>query len=339
MRYYCGIDLHAKQCFLCVIDEEEKILLKKALPNSLELILQLLGAFPCKPSVAVESTLNWYWLVDGLQEAGYEVKLAHTLGLHMITGAKVKTDRRDALSLARLLRLGAIPLAYIYPKEKRPIRDLLRTRSRMVSLRANAYGTLRRILMQYGHSSAVIKKFAEEQICRHFDHPAIQASCQLELERVRLYSREIAILEDYILHTVADQPVFDLLQTIPGVGKILALTIYYEVGDIGRFEDPRSFCSYSRVVPGAANSAGVVSRGKGSKQGNPYLKWAFTQAALYAVRFNAGIRKFRQAHLARRRSKSRKIVSLSIVAHKLAIAAYYVIKGQEPFKQELMFGQ
>jgi transposase len=289
MRFYCGIDLHAKDCFLCVIDDQDKIHLKSKVPNHLPGILDRLEAFPSRPSVVVESTLNWYWLVDGLEGAGFEVKLAHTLGLYMITGAKVKTDRRDAFTLARLLRLGAIPEAYIYPKDSRPIRDLLRRRNRLVSVRGSGYAALSRALLQhgiFGYSQDQIKHFGEEQISEHFDHLADQCHCLLELERIRLYTRQIKILEELILGTVVDQPLFDLLQTIPGVGKILGLTIFYEVGDIGRFQSPKHFCSYARVVPGIAQSANVSKRARGSKQGNPHLKWAFCQAAVQATRYH-----------------------------------------------------
>ena len=164
MRFYCGIDLHAKDCFLCVIDDQGKTHLKAKVANHIEDILDQLCSFSPRPSVAVESTLNWYWLVDGLEEAGFTVKLAHTPGLYMITGAKVKTDRRDALTLARLLRLDALPEAYIYPKEKRPIRDLLRRRNRIISVRAAGYGALRRALLQhgiFGYSQNEIRYFSE----------------------------------------------------------------------------------------------------------------------------------------------------------------------------------
>lgn len=340
MKYYCGIDLHAKDCVMCVIDSKEKIHLKEKVPNHLEAIVGLLGNFSRRPTVAIEATLNWYWLVDGLQEAGFEVHLAHTLGLHMITGAKVKTDPRDAFSLAKLLRLDAIPEAYIYPKERRPVRDLLRRRYVLVCLRAEAYGSLRRRLLQqglYGFTQAAIKQLDEVKICELVPHPVIQASMRIELERVLLYSQEIDKVEKIILSTVVDEPMFSLLQTIPGVGKILALTIFYEVGEIERFGSAKQFCSYARVVPGVAQSGSVTRRGRGSKQGNPQLKWAFMQAAAIAVRFYPDVRKFRQTHLARRRSKARKLISMSIVAHKLATGAYHVLKGQVPFRKELMF--
>jgi transposase len=342
MQYYCGIDLHSKDSWVCVIDEKDRIQLRKKVPNHLPTILHELDNFSSKPSAVVESTMNWYWLVDGLQDAGVEVKLAHIFGLHMITGAKVKTDRRDAFSLARLLRLDAVPEAYIYPKQRRPVRDLLRRRNRLVSVRAGAYRSMKQVLSQQGkqgYSLTDLKRFDEAMILRLFDHPALQASMQMELDRIRLYSLQINTLERIIQKSVANEPLFELLQTIPGVAKILGLTIFYEVGDIERFRGPKPFCSYARVVPGVAQSSSVTRRGRGSKQGNPYLKWAFMQAAGISVRYDPDVRKFRQTHMARRRSKARRLISLSIVAHKLAIGAYFVLKDRVPFRMELMFAK
>ena len=139
MKYYCGIDLHANNSVLCIIDDTEEIHLMEKVQNCIFTITEMLNRFSPRPEIVIESTLNWYWLVDWLQEDGFNVKLAHTFGLHMITGAKVKTDKRDAFTLAKLLRINAIPEAYIYPSEKRPIRDLLRRRCALVRLRAEAY--------------------------------------------------------------------------------------------------------------------------------------------------------------------------------------------------------
>jgi len=340
MKYYCGIDLHTRDSVLCVIDEKDRIHLREKVPNCIFTIVEKLDSFSPRPPVAVEATLNWYWLVDGLQEHEFNVKLAHTYGLSMIKGAKVKTDQRDAFTLARLLRLDAIPEAYIYPKEKRPVRDLLRRRAKLVDLRAQAYVSIRTRLLQnglYGFSQTAIKKLDAREICEMVTHPVIQADMFHELERIALYSREIEKTEKRVLDSVKNEPMLELLQTIPGVGKILALTIYFEAGQIERFGSAKQFCSYARVVPGIAQSSSVTRRGKGSKQGNPHLKWAFMQAAAIAVRFYPNVRKFRQTHLARRRSKAKKLISMSIVAHKLAIGAYHVMKGKQPFRQEMMF--
>ena len=340
MRYYCGIDLHANNSLLCVIDERDKIRLREKVPNCIFTITEKLNGFSPRPKVVIEATVNWYWLVDWLQEEGFKVKLAHTFGLHMITGAKVKTDNRDAFTLAKLLRINAIPEAYIYPSENRPVRDLLRRRFAFVRLRAEAYTAIRTRLLQNGFdgiSLSMIKGLDELEIREMVTHPVIQASMVHELERIRLYSREIAKMEKRVLQSVVKDPLFTLLQTIPGVGKILALTIYYEAGEIKRFGSAKQFCSYARVVPGVAQSGSVTRKGRGSKQGNPYLKWAFMQAASIAVRYHPNVRKFREKHMARRRSKAKRLISMSIVAHKLAIGAYHVMKGNVPFQEELMF--
>jgi transposase len=160
----------------------------------------------------------------------------------------------------------------------------------------------------------------------------------MELDRVRFYSTQVQHLENIVLSAAAQEPDFDLLLTIPGVGKILAAMIFYETGNIERFKSVKHYCSYARVVPGIAQSSNTIRRGKGSKQGNPYLKFAFTQAAALAVRYVGPIRKFRLKHMARRRSKARKLISISIVSHKLATAAYYMLTRRQPFQQEIMFG-
>lgn len=260
----------------------------------------------------------------------------------MITGAKVKTDKRDAFTLARLLRLDAIPEAYIYPREQRVLRDLLRKRHKLVARRAVEYCAIRRMLYQHGHggfSINSIKRFSKEQVTEFFQDPYVQCDCLFVLDRIQLLSRQIRILEEGILSQMEKEISFQLLQTLPVVGKILALSILLETGDIERFPSHRHFCSYARVVLGIAESSGSVKRSRESKQENAYLKNAFSQAASLAVQYNSTVRKFWHKHMARRRSRGRRLISLGIVAHKLAVAAYHILKKQEPFREELMFGK
>ena len=148
-RFYGGIDLHAKSAWACMIDEQGVTVKEKKLDNNLAQTIEFLGPFGKEVEIAVESTVNWYWLVDGLMDAGYDVKLAHPFGLRLITNAKVKTDRRDAYKLANLLRLKALPAAHIYPKETRPLRDLLRRRADLVVERTRCYLGLRMQFLQY----------------------------------------------------------------------------------------------------------------------------------------------------------------------------------------------
>ncbi len=340
--FYCGIDLSARDSHLCVVDETLSIHLQQKAANELPRISNLLLPFKPNLQIVVESTFNWYWLVDGLQANGFHVSLAHTLGLAMITQAKVKTDRRDAFTLAKLLRAGVIPKSYIYPASTRPIRDLLRRRMHVVGLRAQEYGSLRQLLLREGilcSSRNHIKLAEDEDLREWFSHPLLVMSAAHQLERIDLLSKQITELEQQILSLTRDKADYKRLLKVAGIGKILALTILYEVGEISRFSTVRHFSSYCRLVPGVAQSGAVSRRGRSSKQGNAYLKSAFNQAAVVAVRSYPRIRRCYQGHLARHRGSARKLVAYNVIAHKLAQAAYYVMKQGEDYREEMLFGK
>lgn len=341
MSFYCGIDLSARDSHLCVVDQQLARLIDQKVKNDLPLIISLLAPYKADLQIVVESTFNWYWLVDGLRAAGFNVCLAHTLGLFMITGAKIKTDRRDAFSLAKLLLAGVIPRAYIYPPETRPVRDLLRHRLLLVQRRAELYGRISRLLLREGILAASrhqIKELSEEELERYFAHPLWQLSVSQELARIRLYSEQVTELEQAILARAQAQAAFARLQQVCGIGPVLALTILYEVGEVSRFENVRQFCSYCRVVPGVAQSGATTKRGRGSKQGNHYLKWAFSQAAVHAVRCYPQVRRCFERHLSRRRGRARRAVAYGVIAHKLAQAVYYVMSEGAEFHEQWLFG-
>lgn len=340
MSFYCGIDLSARASQVCVINQQLSRLVDCKVKNDLSQIIALLDPFKSDLQIVVESTFNWYWLVDGLRDAGFSVCLAHTLGLSMITGAKVKTDRRDAFALAKLLLAGLIPQAYIYPAETRPVRDLLRRRSHLVRLRADEYGALRRLLLRHGILSTPreeVRSADDEDLQQWFSHPLVQLNAQQQLSRISLYSEQIAALEGQILSATRTSDDYRRLLNIPGLGVILSLTILYEVGEIARFADVRCFSSYCRVVPGVAQSGSVTRRGRGSKQGNHYLKWALFQAAVHAVRSYPPIRQCFERHLQRHRGRGRKMIAYDIIAHKLARAVYFVLRDGVEYREELLF--
>lgn len=341
MPFYCGIDLSARDSHLCVINPQLSRLVDQKVKNDLELIISLLEPYKADLQIVVESTFNWYWLVDGLRSAGFNVCLAHTLGLFMITGAKIKTDRRDAFSLAKLLLAGVIPPAYIYPPQTRPVRDLLRQRLLLVQRRAELYGRLSRLLLREGIIDASrheITELSEAELEQYFAHPLLRLSVGQELERIRLYTGQINQLEQCILERAQAQAAFARLQQVYGIGPVLALTILYEVGEVSRFESVRHFCSYCRVVPGLAQSGAVSKRGRGRKQGNHYLKWAFSQAAVHAVRCYPQVRRCFERHVTRRRGRARKMIAYGIIAHKLAQAVYYVLSEETEFREQWLFG-
>jgi len=338
--FYCGIDLSASTSHPCVVDEALSIQLQQKTANELHGIVHLLDPFKPNLQIVVESTFNWYWLVDGLQPAGFDVCLAHTLGLSMITAAKVKTDRRDAFTLAKLLRAGVIPKAYIYPAKTRPLRDLLRRRMQTVQLRAREYGVLRQLLLREGILSSSrnqIKRAEDEDLQQWFSHPLVVMNATQKLQRIELLTRQITELEQTILDLTKQKPDYKRLLRIPGIGKILALTILYEVGEISRFENVRHFSSYCRLVPGVAQSGTVTRRGRASKQGNHYLKAAFNQAAVVAVRSYPRIQGCYEQQLQRHRGSSRKLVAYNVIAHKLAQAVFHVLRDGAQYREELLF--
>jgi len=341
MTFYCGIDLHSKKSHFCIIDKDGKKVKEENLNNDLPLILAFLKPFGKDVHIVIESTINWYWIVDGLQEAGYNVKLAHTLGLHMITGAKVKTDRRDAFKLAKLLRMGEIPEAYIYPKEKRPLRDLLRRRVELVQERAACYSSLRVQFIKYNlntMSLTDLKKFLPADIDIMPIPKELKDYCLMILQRVDLLSNQIQQLDMYLKGVALEDPKFKILLTLPGVLYVLGLMIYYEIGDISRFSNVRQFVSYCRLIPGISQSSDKVKRGKGSNQGNHYLKFAFTQAASIAVRYYPKLKKFRDKHANRRKGNAATMIANCILAHKIAIATFHMMKEEVPFDEVQLFG-
>lgn len=340
MEFYSGIDLSARDSSICVIDGQQEKVREIKLRNDLGRIIEELTPYKPNLQIVVESTFNWYWLVDGLREAGFNVCLAHTLGLHMITGAKIKTDRRDAYSLAKLLRVSMIPKAYIYPPETRPIRDLLRRRLSLVRQRANEYSSIRHLLMREGildHSRNQMKRIEEQDLEKWFKHPLLRLHAIQEVERIGLYTAQIEELEERILAEAKPNKEIARLQEVPGIGPILSLTIFYEIGEISRFKSVRNLSSYSRLIPGVAQSGTVNRRGRASKQGNPYLKNAFTQAAIAAVRWYPEVERYYESHLKKRGGKASKLVAYNIVAHKLAQAVYHILRYGVSYQKKLLF--
>jgi transposase len=341
MEVYCGIDLHARRSQVCVIDREGEVLVNRKVPNRIEVILGVLEPFGRGIPVAVESTFNWYWLVDGLQDAGHEVHLGHPLKLAMISKAKTKTDRVDAFKLARLLRSGDFPEAYIYPRETRPIRDLVRQRGKLVAWRAKEYSALRLRLYGHGfldHDRNWAKSITEKELESYFVDSRTRHLLRLERERIGLLSAQIASMESAIVAASRLETGFERLKRVPGIGLVLASVVFYESGDISRFASAKHYSSYARVVAGCAESDGTSKAPRGRKQGNAHLKAAFSQAAVHAARCDERVRRFRDRHLARRRGKGAKPIANGIVAHKLAVAVYQILRHGKEFKHELIFG-
>lgn len=330
MELYAGIDLHSNNSVMVVLDANDREVYRKRLPNDLGgLVAALRGCGPIQ-AVAVESTFNWYWLVDGLQAAGYDVRLVNTAAVKQYDGLKHGGDFSDARHLAHLLRLGILPTGYIYPRQARAVRDLLRKRSQLVRLRTTQILSIQNLLARNlgaPFSGNELKGWQTAQIDGLALLPEQKLAVRSNLAVMHCLDEQIDRLERSILQQARLQPEFHALRTVSGIGEVLALTIALETGDIGRFAGPGNFASYARTVESRRESNGKKKGEGNAKCGNKHLAWAFVEAAHFAVRYDAQIKRWYQ----KKAGKTLAVVAIKAVAHKLARACYHILKTGEAF--------
>ena len=332
MKLYGAIDLHSTNSVTVLIDEQDEVVYQKRLPNDLPLILEQLSPYASSiQGIVVESTYNWYWLVDGLMGKGHVVHLANTAAIQQYEGLKYTDDHSDARWLAHMLRLGVLPVGYIYPKEQRAVRDLLRKRGQLVRQRTANLLSIQNLITRSTGSSINgnrIKRLSAEEVEGILTDADVALAAKANLSVMRSLEAEIVRLEKVVKERVKLKPAFRYLLTVDGVGEILALTIMLETGDIRRFFTVGNFASYCRCVGSEKVSNGKRKGSGNTKNGNKYLAWAFVEAANFAVRFNPQIRRFYQ----RKKAKTNGIVAIKAVAHKLARACYYIMRDEVPFE-------
>lgn len=338
MELYAGFDLHSSNSYLAVIDEKGKRLFAKKLANEPETIMSTLRPYRKKlSSIAVESTYNWYWLVDLLMANGLDVRLANPAAIQKYTGIKHTDDQHDAFWLAEMLRLGILPEGYIYPKEERPVRDLLRKRGHLVRLRTSLIISLQHIITRNcGVMISVndVKRLREDRISPLLeDNEDILLAGSVSKSTIDFLSKQIRGLEKVVEKKIDLSSSYTQLMSIPGVGKILALTIMLETGPISRFQKVGNYVSYCRKVGSKWISNGKA-KGKGNERnGNKYLAWAYSEASELARRFDARARAYYQ----RKAQKSNRMIAHHALAHKLARAGYYIMRDGVPFMAEKLF--
>ncbi|MEM1041985.1 MAG: IS110 family transposase [Bacteroidota bacterium] len=315
---FTGLDLHKRSVLALTVDASGREVARKKLPARADSLALYFAELPAGPEgehrAVAEATNGWYWVQDALAALGVDFRLAHAKGVKAITGAKVKTDAHDARTLAQLLRVNLLPEAHGISGDLRPLRDVLRTRLTLVERRVGALNSVARLL----------EKVNVQDIADLPELMQLQARCHLD--QVDLLQRQIKELERALHpHLVPDEDVPRLLR-IPGVGKVCAFTLKLEIDDIARFASDRSFFSYCRLVPGADNSGERV-RHKRSREGNRYLKLAFSHAAVRAVQYYPEVREWYR----RKRRKKPGPVARALVAKELARIAYHVLRKQEDF--------
>jgi transposase len=337
MKTYSGIDLHSSNNFTTVIDDQDQRLYRKRLPNRLDAVLSALDPFKeTLEGVVVESTFNWYWLVDGLQENGYNVHLANPSAIKQYEGLKHTDDKWDSFWLAHMLRLNILPEGYIYPKEERPVRDLLRRRLLFVKHRTAHILSLQSMVTRnlgIRMSCRAIKNMNEEDGEGVFDSPYLVLAAKNNISTIRFLTERIKGIEKEVKSLIKLREEFKSLLTIPGIGDILGLTIMLEVGDINRFSNVGNYSSYCRCVKSERVSDSKKKGENNKKNGNRYLAWAYVEAANFARRFCPKAERFYQ----RKMAKTNGIVATKALGNKLARASYYVMRDQVPFDESKLF--
>ncbi len=338
MKLYSGIDLHSNNVVVTVLDEQDAVVAERRLSNDLELILAFLAPYvQSLVGIVVESTYNWYWLVDGLMDAGFDVRLANTAAIQQYSGLKHTDDRHDARWLAHLLRLGLIPEGYIYPREQRAIRDLARKRAQLVNQRtANILSIQNLVARETGRSISTneVKKLFGAKEPHWPTQSPLGLAIGAHLTVLRALEEQIGALESQIVKHAREDEAYRALLSVAGVGKVLGFTILLETGDVGRFAGPGNFASYCRCVDSKRLSNGKKKGENNAKNGNRYLSWAFVEAANFAIRHYPQVKRFYE----RKKAKRNAVIAIKAVAHKLARASYYVMRDRVPFDMQKAFG-
>jgi len=337
MELYAGLDLHSRNTYIGIMDKEFKRVFAKRVSNNLPLILKTLDPFQNQlEGIVVESTFNWYWLIDGLMDAGYHcVHLANPSAMKQYEGIKHTDDQHDSFFLAQMLILGILPQGYIYPKEERPVRDLARKRLFLVRHKTSHILSLQSLIARccgQRVSANDIRTFTVEDLQQLLEEEYIVLSAQANLDTIVFLKQQILQLEKAIKNKVKLSKAFQQLMTVPGIGLILAMTIMLEVGDIGRFPQVGNFASYSRCVSSQRLSDGK-SKGHGNrKNGNRYLSWAFTEAAHLSRRYNEHFRSYYNRKLAQANTS----LATKALSNKLARICYYIMRDQVAFRDNLL---
>ena len=330
--FYCGIDLHARAMYVCILNQAGETLLHHNMKTTPEAFLKVIAPYRPDIVVAVECMFTWYWLADLCADEEIPFVLGHALYMKAIHGGKAKNDKIDSQKIAVLLRGGMLPQAYVYPAEMRATRDLLRRRMHLAHKRGELLAHVHNTNSQY-NLPAIGKNIAykanRDGVAERFADPAVQKSIEVDLALVSYYDALLRDVELTIVKTAKqhDANTLYLLQTVPGIGKILSLVLLYEIHHIDRFPRVQEFASYCRLVKCAKESNGKRSGTSGAKIGNAHLKWAFSEAAVLFLRDNPAGQKF----LARVEKKHAKGKALTILAHKLARAVYYMLKRKVAF--------
>src|ERR1017187_6588542 len=327
-KLIAGIDLHGNNLVIGVINQDGTRLMHRKLDCRLEQVEEFLRPLKLRlQSMAVESTFNWYWLVDGLRAQGYPIDLANPAKIEQYRGLKHVDDQDDAFHLADLQRLNILPKAHVYDPELRPVRDLLRRRTNLVHQHTALLLSFSSLYTRTTGQKLALgdaKKMEPKQAPKLYEHPANQLIAQVQAEHIQALAKSISRVEKAVLVCAREIPLYDKRLTLPGIGRILGMTITMEVGDVKRFKTDGDFASYCRMVDAKRLSNGKCKAQNNQKCGNQYLAWGFVEAANFARRYDEPCRRWYD----RKAAKTSKVIATQALGCKLAKAAWHVMAGQ-----------
>ena len=339
-RFYAGIDLHARTISLCVLDANGQVVREATIDATPAAFLAALAPLRDGLVVGCECMFAWYWLADLCAAESIPFVLGHALYLKLIHGGKSKNDKIDAHKLATLLRGGAFPQAYVYPKGMRETRDLLRRRTFLVRQRSHFLAHLVNTNSQYNlpplaQKLCYARNRAAIDLPARFADPSVRQNVETDLALVDALDEQVRGLELYLTRSakVDDPQAYARLRSVPGVGPVLALVLLYEIHDSKRFAEVGQFLSYARLVRCSHESAGKVKGSGGRRIGNAHLRWAFGEAACLLLRESDAAKKW----LARKERKSGKGRALGALAAKLGRAVYHLLRKGEAFDAKRFF--
>ena len=322
MSVYVGIDVHRKRSQVAVVSEDGTVELNKNVVNGSEPMLRLIGDLPSGTPVAFEAAFGWGWLVQLLEDYGFEPHMVHPLRCKAIASARLKNDKVDAAILAQLLRADLLPEAWIAPPEVRQLRALLRHRASLVRVGTQQRNRIHAVAADHGYDrSASYWTGPGRGWLAELDLPP--ASREIVTDCLAVIDGLAPVIDriDGELHQHArGDPRVTVLRTLPGVGEFTALVMVAEIGDITRFGSARKLASWAGLTPTVRGSDLKVRHGNISKQGSAWLRWVMNQAAQTAKRSPDFAATY--SSIARRRGK--KIATIAI-SRKLLTRAWHLL--------------
>jgi len=337
-QLYCGMDLHSNNVYCAIIDQDGVRRANKRLPLDIERIIDYLEPYRAElMETAVESTYNWYWLVDGLQDEGFNVKLANPAAMSQYSGMKQTDDKSDAFWIARMLQLGILPQGYIYPKQFRPVRDMLRRRRLVMQQRTQTILCLQSMIARNKAktvSGTKLKRWTQTEVEACFENLHLEQTASSMLDLISKQDEVIEYLCAQAEGMVKLSGSYRRLRTAPGIGMVLGLTIMLETGPIERFKNAGCYASYCRAVNSSRTSNDKKKGSNNKKNGNKYLAWAFVEAANHAQRSYPRIQRW----FDKKKAATNRIVAVKALGCKLSKAVYYILRDDTEFDMQKMFG-